>query len=235
MSDLRLDPGSLAIELLVAVRADDVATVERVSAALAGISDAELQEGLTDDAAKLAFWIDVYNAAVQQQSLDEVRTWQGRQRLFRRPVVTVAGRSLSLDAIEHGILRRSRWKLGLGYGTNPRPGRFEHVHRVANVDARLHFALNCGATSCPPIAAYQGTRIDAQLDLATRGSLAASVTREDRTLRLPTVMLWFIGDFGGLRGIRRFLTRHEIENEGHRLRFQRYDWSPAPNNWAPED
>ena len=45
------------------------------------------------------------------------------------PAVVGAGRSLSLDTIEHGLLRRSRPKLGLGYLPNPLAGRFERSHR----------------------------------------------------------------------------------------------------------
>lgn len=232
---MSVDPGRAAIELLLAVRSEDPAGAARAAADLGRISEADLRAGLPDDDAKIAFWVDVYNAAVQQQPLDLVSTQRGRLLLFRRSVVTVAGRSLSLDAIEHGILRRSRWKLGLGHIANPLPGRFERSHRVANVDARVHFALNCGAASCPPIAAYERARIDDQLDLATRRFLSATVTREGRTMRLPTVMLWFIGDFGGWRGIRRFLAHHDIDSDGQRLRFQHYDWSPAPDNWTSED
>ena len=35
------------------------------------------------------------------------------------------------------------------------------------IDFRIHFALNCGAKSCPPIAFYSYDKINDQLDLAT--------------------------------------------------------------------
>jgi hypothetical protein len=199
---------------------------------LADLSDADLQIGLSDDDAKIAFWVDVYNAAAQLRPLDDVGSVRGRFRLFRRPAVTVAGRALSLDAIEHGILRRSRWKLGLGYLGNPLPSPFERSHRVRRVDPRIHFALNCGAASCPPIMAYDAARIEEQLDVSSRSYLVSEVIKDGHTLRLPTVMLWFVGDFGGPRGMRRFLGRHGIVTDGRRLRFRAYDWDPAPGRWT---
>jgi hypothetical protein len=228
-------PSQLAVDLLLATRMDDDDAAVAAIDALAQLEDAELQTGLPDDDTKLAFWIDIYNAAMQLQPGDAVGTLRGRMRVFRKSVITVAGRPLSLDAIEHGILRRSRWKLSLGYAGNPRPSAFERAHRVDRLEPRIHFALNCGAASCPPIAAYEGHRIDDQLDLATRGFLASEVLEEADTLRLPTVMLWFMGDFGGRAGVRQFLDQHGIETGDRRIRFRRYDWTPAPGRWSQDD
>ena len=48
-------------------------------------------------------------------------------------------------------------------------------------DPRIHFALNCGAVSCPPIAVYEGESLDEQLDIATEGFLEGNtiVDKED--------------------------------------------------------
>lgn len=227
--------GELAMGLLVATRDDDRDALRLATADIAALSADELRASLSDDAARMAFWIDVYNAAVRLQPPDALATRMGRFRLFRRTVIRVADQDLSLDAIEHGILRRSRWKLGLGYLGNPRPSAFERSHRVARVDPRIHFALNCGARSCPPIAAYRADRIDEQLNAATRSHLSAETKRAGRALRLPTVMLWFIGDFGGRDGLRRFLADHGVDADGRRLRFRRYDWSSTPGTWAPDE
>jgi hypothetical protein len=195
----------------------------------------QLTTGLPDDDARLAFWIDIYNAAMQHQPSDDVGTWYGRLRLFRRRAITVAGQGLSLDTIEHGLLRGSRWKLSLGYGSNPRPSAFERAHRVSRLDPRLHFALNCGAASCPPIAAYAPDRINEQLDLATRSFLTSDITEDGGTLRLPTVFLWFIGDFGGRAGTRRFLQGYGIDPAQSRIRYHSWDWTPAPGRWRRDD
>jgi hypothetical protein len=228
------DPARLAIELLLATKRNDDGASRAALAELAELAPERLAAGLPNDDARLAFWIDLYNAAMQLQPSDEVGTWRGRLRLFRRQVITVAGQGLSLDTIEHGLLRGSRWKLSLGYGSNPRPAAFERAYRVSRRDPRIHFALNCGAASCPPIAAYEPDRIDAQLELATFNFLASEVSEEGDVLRLPTVFLWFLGDFGGRAGTRRFLQRYGVDAGRGRIRYQRWDWTPAPDRWKSD-
>jgi hypothetical protein len=229
-----IDPRDLAVEYLLATRrgADEALALERQ---LAQLDRSELPRALDDDAPRLSFWLDVYNGAVQRH---EVRTdgssWDRLQH-FRHPAVVVAGRQLSLDAIEHGILRRSRWRLSLGYVSNPVPGHFERTHRVDHVDPRIHFALNCGVASCPPIAAYQTGLIDEQLDRATRGYLATEIDRDGSAIVLSALLLWYIGDFGGPPGLRRFLADHDVEGWNRPIRFKSYDWTPAPDQWVGDD
>lgn len=225
----------LAERLLRAVRGGDEVEAARVGAALAALAPDALAGDLPDDRARVATWLNVYNAAAQRLVARDPAGDLRRSRLFGRPAVTVAGTALSLDAIEHGLLRRSRWKLGLGWLGNPAPGSFERRFRVGRVDPRVHFALNCAAASCPPIAAYEPARLDAQLDLATRAYLASAIRDDGDRLVVPRVFLWFIGDFGGPAGVRRFLARHGVDDRGRRLRFDAWDWTPAPGAWSPPD
>jgi len=228
------DPRELAVAYLLATRRDttEAAGLEQE---LAAVSPSELRRTLADDASRHAFWIDVYNGTVlRHQGFDTADAW-ARLRHFRRAIVTVAGQPLSLDGIEHGILRRSRWKLGLGYLGNPLPSRFERTHRVDRVDPRIHFALNCGALSCPPIAAYRSESINDQLDLATRSNLATEVMLERDVIAVPAILLWYAGDFGGAPGIRRLLRQHGVEGWNRRIRFRKYDWTSAPDRWAADE
>ncbi len=219
-------------ELLVAIRTADVAKADGLLAELAGIDPEELAASMSDHAARIATWLNLYNAATQRLVEAHPETFARRGRFFRQPAIVVAGTTLSLDAIEHGLLRRSRWKAGLGWLGNPFPGRFERRFRVDVIDPRIHFALNCAAASCPPIAAYDPDRLDAQLDLATRSYLAEAVRREGPRLIVPRLFLWFMGDFGGPRGVRRFLEQHGVETARTHLRFARYDWSLRPAAWS---
>ena len=225
------DPLELAFDYLMATRVDKAAAAT-AEGRLAAIEPAAVQASLTDDARRLAFWLDVYNGAVERHQVRGDGSFAERMRYFRRPIVTVAGQGLSLDAIEHGLLRRSRWKLGLGYLGNPLPSRFEREHRVDRVDGRIHFALNCGVASCPPIAAYEAARIDEQLELATASYLRSESELQGSTLLAPALLLWYIGDLGGVRGIRRLLRQHQVEGAGGRIRFKSYDWTPAPGRWS---
>ena len=227
------DPLALAGEYLLSARhGRDAAAVE---ARLARLDERDLSWALVDDDARKAFWIDLYNGAVLRHDIAAAGGPLGRLRYFRAPVVTVAGRRLSLDAIEHGLLRRSRWRLGLGYAGNPLPSRFERAQRVARIDPRVHFALNCGVASCPPIATYEAGHIERQLEQAVGNYLRTESRRTEDGLEVPVLLLWYLGDFGGPRGLRRLLRHHGLEGWGGRLRFLPYDWTPAPGRWDPDE
>jgi hypothetical protein len=223
---------ALSVELLIAVRAGDETRATALWTELADLDRGSLAAALPNDRARVATWLNLYNAATQRLVEADPATFTRRAYFFRQPAAVVAGQHLSLDAIEHGLLRRSRWKLGLGWLGNPVPGAFERRFRVNEVDPRIHFALNCAAASCPPIVAYDMDRLEAQLDQATRGYLAANVRRDGQRLLVPRLFLWFMGDFGGPRSVCRFLERHGVETRQARLRFARYDWSLQPAAWA---
>jgi len=184
---------------------------------------------LPDDAARIAFWLNVYNAAVRARLLRDPAAYRRRWRFFAAPAVTIAGRRLSPNAIEHGILRRSAFLVGLGYVRNPLLSRFERLLRVERVDPRVHFALNCGARSCPPLAAWEPATLDADLERATGAYLLAESARsaDGRELTVPRLLSWYRGDFGGRAGILRLLRRHGVLGAGEspRLRFGDYDWT----------
>jgi hypothetical protein len=227
-------PG-LSARLLTATRAGDDAEARRLRVILAELTPRALAAQLPDDATRIATWLNLYNATAQQLIAADAAAYARRTRFFRRRALTVAGTALSLDAVEHGLLRRSRVSIGMGWLANPLPGGFERRLRVDRIDARIHFALNCAAASCPPIAAYGPIELDAQLDRATRGYLGASVRLEQGRLIVPRVFLWYIGDFGGPAGVRRFLARHGVRGAGRPLRFDRWDWTPAAGAWLPAD
>jgi len=207
-------------------------------AALAAFDDDALAPVRTDRATALAFWCNCYNAGTQRLLAERPALYDSplrSVRFFRAPAVTVGGTPLSLDTIEHGILR-SRTKYGLGYLPRFLVGSFEHRYRLADPDPRVHFALNCGAASCPAIRAYDPANIDAQLDLATRSYLDESVTYDPDagTVELPQLFRWYRGDFGGPRGIRALLREYDVVPEGARptLRYRSWDWSKAPRKFV---
>jgi hypothetical protein len=203
----------------------------RAERRLAALDPTALAVALADPAHRLAFWLNVYNGAVRARLFQDPAAYRRRWRFFSASAITVAGRRLSPNAIEHGILRRSAFALSLGYLRNPVPSRFERMHRVGRVDPRIHFALNCGARSCPPLAAYDPEHLDAQLDAATRSYLSSetAVLDDGATVRVPRLLLWYVGDFGGKGGILRLLRRFEVIEPlaAPRVAFGAYDWTLA--------
>ena len=139
---------------------------------------------LSKDAA-FAFWANLYNAKTVDLVLEEypvssikkVRGGLFNRGPWRDKVMKVAGRDLSLDDVEHGVLR-------------PVWG-----------DPRIHYAVNCAAIGCPNLQAKAWTpdTLDADLDKAARDYVndprGAKVS--GGRLTVSSIYEWFQADFGG--------------------------------------
>lgn len=228
-------PTALARQLLERVRREESTT--SCLQALAGLHERDLERVRNDRHHALAFWLNLYNSGTQLLLQDRPELFDSRWRFFSTPAITVAGVSLSLDDIEHGILRARRSKYGFGYAPRlARTGLGAAYH--LEPEPRIHFALNCGAAGCPAILAYRPETVEETLEDATRSFLSRSVRYDpdrDRVF-VPRVCLWFLGDFGGLSGLRSFLTRYEHipTDSAPSIRFQGYDWTSAPRRFADE-
>lgn len=218
---------AMSHEFLRNVKRDE--QIEAYVSSLAELEESQVAVFNEEGKAATAFWINLYNAFVQHHLEADPSLFESKRRFFREKRIVVAGTELSLDDIEHGILRSSKWKYGLGYLSRPFPSGFERTHRLPEVDPRLHFALNCGAESCPPIAAYTASDIDGELDTSTRSFLQQSSTydRNADEVWVTRLFLYYRGDFGGRRGIYEFLEQYDVIDQGNRprVRYDQYDWS----------
>jgi hypothetical protein len=228
------DPVALSHEFLRTVKTGG--STHRVASRLRDLDREALAGGLDGDDARLAFWINVYNAAVESLLDAAPETFGDRSALFGADVVTVAGRDLSPNDVEHALLRGARPVWGLGFVRNPFPSAFSARFGVDDLDPRIHFALNCGAAACPPIAAYTRDGIDRELDTATRSYLEQETEYDPDAgvVRAPRLLLWYLGDFGGPSGATRFLREYGAlpEDADPKLRFRDYDWSLETGNFA---
>jgi len=129
-----------------------------------------------------------------------------------KKLVTVAGRELSLDDIEHGILRPD-------FG-----------------DSRVHYAVNCASVGCPDLAArpYTGDELDAMLDSAARAYVNSprGARVEGGKLTASGIFKWYMKDFGGTEeGVLAELRKYAgpdlaaaLENVSGVASYD-YDWS----------
>ncbi len=71
-------------------------------------------------------------------------------------------------------------------------------YSMRRCDPRIHFALNCGARSCPQIAIYSSTNLEKALNMATTSYCNAEVDilLENAEVRLSKLFLWYKNDFG---------------------------------------
>jgi Protein of unknown function, DUF547 len=232
---IQTDCIKLSQQLLYAVKTG--AATNKLKTQLAQLTGETLLKELSNDASKKTFWLNIYNAFVQEALLQNPGQYKNRSAFYRKKFICIAGHHLSPDLAEHGILRRSRNKWSMGYAGKLFPSDFEKKHRVAIIDYRIHFALNCGAASCPPIAFYEPGSIDRQLHLATAaylGSEAEYITAKNKVL-LPSVMSWFRADFGGKAGIKKILVQHAVipadKARGLKFSFKKYNWSLALSSY----
>ncbi|PWU25219.1 MAG: DUF547 domain-containing protein [Candidatus Rokuibacteriota bacterium] len=188
--------------------------------------------------ARLAFWINVYNALALHAivALRVRRTVHEVPLFFARVSYRVGSFVLSLDDIEHGILRGNRRRpfppLRPFGGLDPRGAL-----ALRSVDPRIHFALNCGAQSCPPVGVYRAQTIDQQLDLAARNFVNQAVTIDGAgSLACPKIFRWYRADFEQAGGLVPFLLRYLDDgpvraaispDSAPRLRWTPYHWTLA--------
>ena len=202
------------------------------------ISEETLKQQLKDDNYKKAFWINVYNAYTQIILSKDSAQYKNRSSFFSARQIAIAGKQLSLDDIEHGILRHSKIKWSLGYLNKCFPSVFEKQQRVEKADYRIHFALNCGAKSCPPIAFYKPEQLDKQLGMATKAYLQgeAEYDEAENTVALPAIMGWFRGDFGGKKKMVELLRYLQIVPKGKNpaIKFKKYNWNLFLENYKSE-
>ncbi len=203
--------------------------------ALGGINYTNLKSQLTTDDEKKAFWINLYNGFTQVLLKQDPGKYKSRRKFFGTRQISIAGKSFSLDDIEHGILRRSKIKWSLGHLNKLFPPKIEKELRVKELDYRLHFALNCGAKSCPPIAFYNPENLNLQLTAATNAYLLneAEYDAAADKVKLPAIMSWFRRDFGGKRKIIALLREKKIIPSAAkpRISFKPYDWTLYTNNY----
>ena len=200
---------------------------------LEGLDLSQLQENLVSDDRKKAFWLNIYNAYYQILRKDRKVE---KSAIYRKRSIMIAGKPFSLDDIEHGILRRYRSKYSLGFFANVFASKLIKMLAVDKLDYRIHFALNCGAKSCPPIAFYDPLRINDQLDMATRSFLEgeSDFNDEPKVVRTTALFKWFYADFGGKKGIIK-IFHDQLNNDisDHKITYKKYLWEDDLANFAP--
>lgn len=175
-----------------------------------------------DGPEQMAFWINLYNALTvrlilehaPRRSIREINISPGlfARGPWGRKLVTVMDEALSLDDIEHRILRPI-WQ-----------------------DNRIHYAVNCASLGCPDLRAepYRADRLETQLALqAARFVNHPRGCRVERgELFVSSLYDWYAADFGGdAAGVIGHLERHAappLRNQLLPILFisgHSYDWS----------
>lgn len=157
---------------------------------------------------KLAYWINAYNAytidmITNNYPLKSITDLEGGKP-WDKTFIKLNGKTLSLNNIENDIIRPT----------------FK--------DARIHFAVNCAAKSCPPLMnkAWTEGNIQTELDTRTRTFInnTAYNTISGGTAKISKIFEWYAVDFGNLNDYLAKYSKTEVTG-ATKISYNEYDWS----------
>ena len=163
------------------------------------------------DNEKIAFYINVYNAATLKTVSDHypVKSIKRIPGVWDKLKFPVAGQKLSLNEIEHKILRRQF------------------------AEPRVHFALVCASLGCPQLQdkPFTGANLSRDLDYQAARFLNDNtrnrLDKDKNVLYLSSIFKWFKKDFGDVMAfIAQYMSpdrRQFIDQNKPRIKYQ-YDW-----------
>lgn len=160
---------------------------------------------------QMAFYINVYNLyairmVIDHSPLESIRDAGSLfSPVWKKPVGSLGGNPVTLDQIEHAILR----PMG---------------------EPRIHFAIVCASLSCPDLRheAFTPARLEEQLEAQTQGFLdnaGKGVVLDDTRVRVSQIFDWFEEDFEAAGGVEAFVRRYRMLPAQIRLR------ADIPYNW----
>jgi hypothetical protein len=175
------------------------------------LADADPQGHSTD--ARLAFWLNAYNALVIDAVVERwpVSSPMKVDGFFDGITHEVAGRSMTLDAIEHKYIRPT----------------FE--------EPRIHFVLVCAAESCPRLRqqALTAANVESSMEAAAREFIPkATELKDEKTVVTSKLFEWFGEDFEKAAGsVKAYLAKYTdgevaeaLKKSETKVRFSDYSW-----------
>lgn len=158
----------------------------------------------------ISYWINAYNALTLQLILQHPEATSIRQissgawwrpTAFDRNVWQLCGKPLSLNDIEHRLLR----PLG---------------------QPAIHMAINCASASCPVLRneAYVADNLHQQLTSQVHRFLQDTARNRPEEGLLSPIFAWFSSDFGGEKGVRTWIQQQTGQSLPH-IDYLSYDWS----------
>lgn len=227
---IKQSPNTLAELLLLAVKMED--DYSPILLSLESMDIETFSNSIDDDNKKKAFWVNIYNASYQILRKEHNLV---KPAIYKNKAMVIAGERFSLDDIEHSILRKNKVKFSFGLLKNIFAKAILKKLEVNQLDYRIHFALNCGAKSCPPIAFYNHEKINAQLDQATQSFLEGETDfdHDKKILRTTALFKWFSADFGGPKGIRAIYKQQLNKDVSeYKIYYKNYSWEDDLANFV---
>lgn len=157
----------------------------------------------------LAWYLNAYNAWILHNILAKYPTkgpLDGETLFFHGNRITISGKKTSFDHLEQKVIRPT----------------FQ--------EPRIHFALNCASTSCPPLNAkpFDATSLDGDLDRLTRAFInnnPQGVVPAGNEVKLSKIFEWYADDFGGKNALVAFINRYREKPLPEKIKTEFLDYS----------
>ncbi|NER03855.1 MAG: DUF547 domain-containing protein [Okeania sp. SIO3C4] len=182
------------------------------------------------EAEKIAFLVNAYNSFTLESIIDNYPTKSIRNIIgvWKIRKFDIVGEKLTLDHIEHQILRKEFNEPG------------------------IHVALVCAAISCPPLRreAFTGSQLEQQLDDQANKFLVNNqgfrIDRENNAVYFSSIFKWFGEDYkktygqepniDGLNNTETAIVNYAhqyvspddqkyLKQGGYQVKYSNYDWS----------
>jgi len=155
---------------------------------------------------QLAYWINTYNAFTVKLIIDNypIKSIKDINNPWDKKFITIDNISLSLNDIEHEILRKMN-------------------------EPRIHFVINCASVSCPKLlnVAFFAHTLENQLHSATINFINEKNTLSRDRVELSKIFKWFREDFERNGSLIDFLNDYSEVNidSKAKIKFKDYNWA----------
>jgi len=157
----------------------------------------------------LAYYINLYNAGTVKLIVENypIKSIKDISRPWGKNRISVGDNTISLDTIEHGILRKMN-------------------------EPRIHFALNCASISCPKLLneAFMASKINEQLERATKEFINGD--KNDISASNPKISSlfdWYKKDFkvNEKTDVIGFINRYsDVKiSQDAKISYMKYNWN----------
>ena len=231
------------VDLAAAEQDEQYAKFEEEICELQGISIHSM-----DVNAKTAFLINVYNLLIKYAFIKYGFPDSNLKRasFFTTIYVNIGGDTFSFNDLENGILRANAFApYALKKQFTSGDPRAKLV--LEKVDNRIHFALNCGAVSCPPVKKFSVNDLEEELRIVALSfceqDLNIRVSLKKNVVHLSSIFKWYRHDFAQstsglpkallkyLRGEKKEALRKMLNGKNEiKVKFNDYDWSSNVTN-----
>ena len=159
---------------------------------------------------KLAYYINIYNASTVSLILKNypVKSIKDIKNALDIPFIKIGKKTISLNYLENKIIR------------------------PVFKEPKIHFAVNCGAASCPKLSnyAFSEKNIDTLLQENLERFLKSSgigIKQNGDKVELSKIFEWYADDFGGKDNLLKWITTNSSLNLSKYSfkSFITYDWS----------